>query len=61
MKFKQLLAIVGISAATAVGSVAAYNHFIEKPQIVIGSANNGMPAIMPDFSTVKATLQKGLT
>src|SRR5215217_3598069 len=49
MKFKQLVAIVGISAATAVGSVAAYNHFIDKPEIVIGSAGNGMPANYAGF------------
>jgi len=48
MKFKQLLAIVGISAATAVGSVAAYNHF-QKPEILIGSAGNGMPVNYAGF------------
>lgn len=54
MKFKQLLAIVGISAATAVGSVAVYNHF-QKPEIVIGSANNGMPANYAGFFDGKGT------
>src|SRR4051812_37538761 len=49
MKFKQLLAIVGISAATAVGSVAAYNHFVDKPELTIGSAGNGMPANYAGF------------
>jgi Do/DeqQ family serine protease len=60
MKFKQLLAIVGISAATAVGSVAAYNHFIEKPQIVIGSANNGMPANYAGFFDGKGNAAEGV-
>jgi hypothetical protein len=60
MKFKQLLAIVGISAATAVGSVAAYNHFIDKPQFVIGSADNGMPANYAGFFDGKGTLQKAV-
>jgi Do/DeqQ family serine protease len=49
MKFRQILAIVGISAVTAVGSVAAYNHFIERPEFVIGSADNGMPANYTGF------------
>jgi Do/DeqQ family serine protease len=55
MKFNQLLAIVGISAATAMGSVAAYNHFIDKPQIFIGSADNGMPANYAGFFDGKGT------
>lgn len=55
MKFKQLLAIVGISAATAVGSVATYNHFIAKPEIVIGSAENGLPANYTGFFDGKGT------
>ena len=49
MKFKQVLAIVGISAATAVGSVAAYNHFVDKPELAIGSAGNGMPSNYAGF------------
>jgi serine protease Do len=49
MKFKQLLTIVGISAATAVGSVATYNHFTDKPEMAIGTANNGMPANYAGF------------
>jgi serine protease Do len=55
MKFKQILAIVGISATTAVGSVAAYNHFVDKPEIVIGSANNGMPVNYAGFFDGKGT------
>ncbi|HUQ97720.1 MAG TPA: trypsin-like peptidase domain-containing protein [Chitinophagaceae bacterium] len=49
MKFKQLLTIVGISAATAVGSVATYNHFTDKPNLAIGTAGNGMPANYTGF------------
>src|SRR6476646_5940560 len=48
MKFRQLLAIVGISAASAIGSVAVYNHF-QKPEIVIGSADKGVPANYAGF------------
>lgn len=49
MKFRQILAVVGISAVTAVGSVAAYNHFIDKPEAGIGTAGNGMPANYAGF------------
>jgi Do/DeqQ family serine protease len=55
MKFKQLLTIVGISAATAVGSVAAYNHFIDKPEFAIGTAGNGVPANYAGFFDGKGT------
>jgi len=49
MKLKQFFAVVGISAVTAVGSVAAYNHFIDKPENNIGNAGNGMPANYAGF------------
>src|SRR5688500_10264998 len=49
MKLKQLFAIVGISAATAIGSVWAYEKFIDKDEIVIGSAENGMPVNYAGF------------
>ena len=49
MKLKQLFAIVGISAATAIGSVWAYEIFIDTDEVVIGSAENGMPANYAGF------------
>lgn len=49
MKLKQILAIVGISAATAVGSVWAYEKFIDKDPIVIGSSENGLPVNYAGF------------
>ncbi len=49
MKLKQILTIVGISAATAVGSVWAYEKFIDKDPVVIGSAENGMPVNYAGF------------
>ena len=54
MKLKQLFTIVGISAATAVGSVWTYNHFFEKEAVVIGSAQNGMPVNYAGFFDGKA-------
>lgn len=44
MKLKQVLLIVAISAASAVGSVAVYNHFAHPKAEAVGSAQNGFPA-----------------
>jgi Do/DeqQ family serine protease len=55
MKLKQIFLIAGISAATAVGSVWTYNKFVEKPQVVVGSAQNGMPANYAGFFDGKTT------
>ncbi|HEX8315396.1 MAG TPA: trypsin-like peptidase domain-containing protein [Flavisolibacter sp.] len=44
MKFKQILLIVGISAASAVGSVAIYNKATQNKTANIGTAANGLPA-----------------
>jgi serine protease Do len=41
MKFKQLAAVVLISASTAVGSVWTYNHFTEKDTYYYGAGDNG--------------------
>ncbi|MBD0351523.1 MAG: serine protease, partial [Flavisolibacter sp.] len=49
MKWKQLLMIVSISAATAVGSVWTYNKFFNKQEIIIGTAENGMPVNYTGF------------
>ena len=44
MKLKQVLLIVGISAFSAVGSVAIYNKITQNKTAHIGSADNGLPA-----------------
>ena len=44
MKLKQVLLIVAISAASAVGSVALYNQFFYPKAEAVGSAQNGFPA-----------------
>ena len=44
MKLKQVLLIVGISAFSAVGSVAIYNKITQNKPAHIGSADNGLPA-----------------
>jgi len=49
MKLKQLLTIVGISAATAVGSVWAYEKFVDKEPIIIGSSEKGLPVNYAGF------------
>lgn len=48
MKLKQVLLIVAISAATAVGSVWGYNKFVDK-EIVIGSGEKGLPVNYAGF------------
>jgi serine protease Do len=51
MKFKQILLIVLISAASAVGSVALYNHFTKPTAAAaaVGTAQNGFPANYAGF------------
>jgi len=44
MKFRQILLVVVISAASAVGSVALYNYFTHSKTDGVGSAQNGFPA-----------------
>ena len=44
MKLKQILFIVAVSAASAVGSVALYNQFTHPKEVAVGSAQNGYPA-----------------
>jgi serine protease Do len=44
MKLKQILLIVGISVASAVGSVAIYNKITENKAAHVGTAVNGLPA-----------------
>lgn len=43
MKWKQILLVMGISAATAFGSVWSYNKFFAEPSYTIGTAANGLP------------------
>ena len=49
MKFKQILLIVAVSAVSAVGSVAVYNHFAHPKSETVGSAQNGFPANYAGF------------
>ena len=44
MKLKQILLIVGISAVSAVGSVAVYNRVTHNNAAHVGTALNGLPA-----------------
>ncbi|RYY98091.1 MAG: PDZ domain-containing protein [Chitinophagaceae bacterium] len=52
MKWKQVLAIVGISAATTFGSIIAYNKFVAPDRYAVGSAANGLPANYAGFTGV---------
>jgi serine protease Do len=49
MKWKQILLIVAISSASAVGSVAVYNEVTHKQEIVVGEAHGKMPANYAKF------------
>ncbi len=53
MKWKQVLLIVAISSASAVGSVALYNKFSnDKDEIIVGEANGKLPANYAKFSEI---------
>lgn len=49
MKWKQILLVMGISAATAFGSVWTYNRFFNERTEIIGSAANGLPVNYAGF------------
>jgi len=49
MKWKQILLVVVISSASAVGSVAVYNKVTQKHEIVVGEAHEKMPANYAKF------------
>ena len=49
MKLKQVLLIVAISSASAVGSVAVYNKLSQKQEIIVGEAHEKMPANYAKF------------
>ena len=49
MKWKQILLVVAISSASAVGSVAVYNKITKKQEIIVGEARDKMPANYAKF------------
>lgn len=49
MKWKQILLVVAISSASAVGSVAIYNKITNRQEIVVGEARDKMPANYAKF------------
>jgi Do/DeqQ family serine protease len=49
MKWKQILLVVAISSASAVGSVAVYNKITNRQEIVVGEARDKMPANYAKF------------
>ena len=49
MKFKQILLIVAISAASAVGSVALYNKYNANHEVVVGEAHDRVPVNYAGF------------
>ena len=49
MKFKQILLVVAISSASAVGSVVAYNKFFTKEDVIVGEARTKMPVNYAGF------------
>jgi Do/DeqQ family serine protease len=49
MKWKQILLIVAISSASAVGSVAVYNKLTDRHEIIVGEARDKMPANYAKF------------
>jgi serine protease Do len=49
MKFKQIILIIAISSASALGSVAIYNKATSSPATAVGSAKNGLPVNYAGF------------
>src|SRR5688572_12834882 len=49
MKIKQILFIIGLSAGSAIGSVALYNQFSGERTVAVGTAQNGLPANYAGF------------
>jgi Do/DeqQ family serine protease len=49
MKWKQILLVVAISSASAVGSMALYNKYSQKQEVIIGQAGDRMPANYAKF------------
>ena len=55
MKWKQILVIVAISSASAVGSVALYNKINNRQEIVVGEARDKMPVNYAKFFDSNST------
>ncbi|MBO9682406.1 MAG: trypsin-like peptidase domain-containing protein [Flavisolibacter sp.] len=55
MKWKQILLIVVISSASAVGSVAVYNKLAHKQEMTVGEAHEKMPANYAKFFNSNGT------
>jgi serine protease Do len=56
MKWKQILFIVALSSATAVGSVAVYQHVTDRPAVMVGVAEQGkLPVNYAGFTDGKNT------
>lgn len=49
MKFNQVLLVVAISAASAVGSVAVYNKITNKQEVIVGVAKDKLPVNYAKF------------
>src|SRR5512141_1841892 len=49
MKWKQILLVVAISSASAVGSMAVYSKVTNRQEIVVGEARDKMPANYAKF------------
>src|SRR3712207_2975798 len=49
MKLKQVLLIIGISAASSLGSLAIYNNFSGRETAAVGVAKDGLPVNYAGF------------
>lgn len=49
MKIKQILLVVAISSASAIGSVALYSKISQKQEVIVGEAKDRMPANYAKF------------
>ena len=59
MKLKQILLVMGISAATAVGSVWTYNE-LKEPEVALGANDKGLPANYAGFFDGKGNPAEGI-
>ena len=59
MKLKQILLVVGISAATAVGSVWTYDT-LKEPEVLLGGNEKGLPANYAGFFDGKGNPAEGI-
>jgi serine protease Do len=49
MKFKQILLVVAVSSASAIGSVALYNNYFTEKEVLVGEARTKIPANYAGF------------